>query len=109
MSTDGESLAHVVEVVKVKTFFVGDNFEQIALKAAFAKAVVKPTVAFEISFNGSSVVPLAVTANGADDFALIRVATVASFLKNVVRVAGVNFVFQVVASGTRKTFYSLDI
>ena len=75
LSPNSESFAHVVEVVKVEAFLVSNDFEQVALKAAFAEAVIEPAVALEFDFNGSSVSTFSVTANWTDDFTLIRIAT----------------------------------
>ena len=79
--------------MKVKAFFVSNNFEKVTLKTTLAKAMVKPAVAFEFDFDGSSVIALAVAANGANDFTLVRVTTIPCLLEEVMRVVSVDFGF----------------
>ena len=109
LSPNSESFAQVVEIVKVKAFFVSNNFEEVTLKAAFAEAVIEPSVAFEFNFNRSSIWAFSVTANGANDVAFVGITTWAGFLENEMRVVSVNFIFQVVGYRTVETFYSLDV
>ena len=84
-------------------FLVGDETEQIAFKIVAFKAVIKPTAAFEGTFNGSVVVTGAVAAVRANDISGVGVIARLSGAEKFVRVSRDNPAFQIVALGAAES------